>query len=144
MVRDGGWSWEDIGRALTLAGIVYGSGVPWSGKVLMVKVTQARAQLRDRAQKAAAAAASAQPVARPAPPPVRTVSWPKVKPDPADDGEQTPTFELASLASNEFVPSKPSQDSGGTSKPSSAPRSINADEVIRRIRGGGADSGSEE
>ena len=145
MVRDEGWSWEDIGRALTMAGIVYGSGVPWTGKVLTVKVSQARAQLRARARKAATAAAP--PVttaAKTGPAPVRTVSPPMVRPDPEGEGEPAPTFELASLAPNEFVPSTPSQDSGGISKPSPAPRSINADEVIRRIRGGSADSGSEE
>lgn len=144
MVRNESWSWEDIGRALTLAGIVYGSGAPWTGQHLMVKVTQARSQLRNRARKAAAATAAAQPAAKPALAAVRAVAQPAAKSDPANEGEPAPTFGLASLARNEFVPSKPSEDSGGTSKPSSAPRSINADEVIRRIRGGGADSGSKE
>ena len=144
MVRNEGWSWEDIGRALTLAGIVYGSGTPWTGQHLMVKVTQARAQLRDRAKKAAVAAASAQPAAKPLPSPVQEVSRPTIKPDPDGDGEPAPTFELASLAPSKFVASKPFQDGGGTSKPSRAPKPINADEVIRRIRSGGAASDSEE
>src|SRR3954451_10304651 len=49
MVDDEGWSWADLGRALTLAGITYDGGRPWTGKVLTVKVAQAQNQLRRRA-----------------------------------------------------------------------------------------------
>jgi hypothetical protein len=48
MVRDEGWSWADIGRAMTLAGITYGGGRPWTGRLLTVKVAQVREQLRRR------------------------------------------------------------------------------------------------
>lgn len=144
MVQDEGWSWQDIGRALTLAGIVYGSGIPWTGKVLTVKITQARAQTRDRAKQAAAASMSPKPAPKPGPAPIRAVPQPAAKPDLGNNGEPAPTFELASLAPNNFVPPKLSHDSRGTSKPSPAPRSVNADEVIRRIRGGGAVTGNED
>src|SRR3954451_17379005 len=48
MVRDGGWTWTDIGRAMTLAGITYASGTPWTGALLNVKMAQARSHLRAR------------------------------------------------------------------------------------------------
>lgn len=144
MVRAEGWSWQDIGRALTLAGIVYSSGTPWTRKALTVKMAQTYAHTRDLAKKAAAIADSPKPALKPGPAPIRAASQPAAKSDLGDDGAASPSFELASLAPNEFVSLKPSQDSSGTSKPSPAPRSINADEVIRRIRGGGAVTGSEE
>src|SRR3954451_21868549 len=53
MIDDEGWSWADVGRALTLAGITYEGGRPWTGKVLTVKVAQAQNQLRKRAAKRA-------------------------------------------------------------------------------------------
>ena len=44
MVQNERWSWDDIGRAMTLAGIVYGSGKPWTGGLLSKKAALARKQ----------------------------------------------------------------------------------------------------
>jgi hypothetical protein len=41
-VHDDGWSWSDVGRALTSAGIVYRSGRPWSGHLLRRKADRVR------------------------------------------------------------------------------------------------------
>ena len=46
--KDRGWSWDDIGRALTLAGIAYGSGREWSGHLLATKMSQTRAKVAAR------------------------------------------------------------------------------------------------
>src|ERR1700712_6111644 len=43
-----GWSWSDIGRVLTTAGIVYATGRPWTGSLLARKLVPVRAQLRAR------------------------------------------------------------------------------------------------
>lgn len=42
MVRDDGWSWADVARALDMAGIAYRSERPWTGRLLTIKVVQAR------------------------------------------------------------------------------------------------------
>ena len=42
MVRDDGWSWADVARALDMAGIAYGSERPWTGRLLTIKIVQAR------------------------------------------------------------------------------------------------------
>jgi len=71
MVRDEAWSWADVGRALTLAGITYDGGRPWTGKVLTVKVAQAQNQLRKRAAKRAGVLTPA----RPSDQPVVAAAW---------------------------------------------------------------------
>jgi hypothetical protein len=47
LVRDG-WSWDDVGRALAVAGIHYRSGEPISGAILRKKAFEARAAVRQR------------------------------------------------------------------------------------------------
>lgn len=42
MVRDDGWSWPDVARALDAAGITYRTGRPWTGRLLTIKAVQAR------------------------------------------------------------------------------------------------------
>lgn len=42
LVRDGGWSWSDVARALDTAGIAYRSGRPWTARLLITKAGQAR------------------------------------------------------------------------------------------------------
>jgi len=145
--RDEGWSWSDIGRALTRAGVVYSGGTAWTGKVLTVKVAQVRAQTRKReAKRAAVSAPLPSPEAVPAPSSIQTAPQPlsATAPPAEGDSEPPPIFELASLASSEFMPSKPSKDSSGTGKPSSTPTPVDVDEVIRRLQGGDAASDSEE
>ena len=48
LVRAEGWSWDDVGRALTAAGITYVTGRPWSGRILAIKAAEVRLQLRAR------------------------------------------------------------------------------------------------
>ena len=48
LVSDQSWSWSDIGKAMTLAGIVYQSGRPWTGRLLTAKAAQVRNQIRQR------------------------------------------------------------------------------------------------
>jgi len=62
LVQNEGWSWDDIGRALTLAGIVYASGNPWKGSLLSRKAARLRKQVRQQRQEA--------DVAPPFPPPL--------------------------------------------------------------------------
>lgn len=45
MVRDQGWTWDDIGRALNMAGIQYRTGRPWRAVILRKKAGIARARL---------------------------------------------------------------------------------------------------
>ena len=45
IVRDQGWSWNDIGRALHSAGIEYRTGRPWSAAILRKKAVVARTRL---------------------------------------------------------------------------------------------------
>ena len=85
MARDDAWSWADIGRAMTLAGITYGSGKPWTGKMLTMKVAQAQNQLRQREAERPSREA---PVPRPASPAV------EMRGDPVDDTPQ-PVFSVA-------------------------------------------------
>src|SRR3954447_15134054 len=74
MVDDEGWSWADVGRALTLAGITYDGGKPWTGKVLTVKVAQAQSQLRKRAARRAGELPRSRPPGPPADQPVVTTA----------------------------------------------------------------------
>lgn len=45
MVREQGWSWGDIGRALNAAGIEYQTARPWSAAILRKKAVVARSRL---------------------------------------------------------------------------------------------------
>lgn len=55
MIQDESWSWSDIARALTVAGIQYKSGRPWTGTFLAVKAAEVRAQRKKRAHRRAIA-----------------------------------------------------------------------------------------
>jgi hypothetical protein len=48
LVQSEGWSWDDIGQAMTQAGIVYGSGKPWTGGLLSRKAARLRSQARQQ------------------------------------------------------------------------------------------------
>ena len=87
LVQNEGWSWDDIGRALTLAGIVYASGNPWKGSLLSRKAARLRKQLRQQHQEADAAPPIPPPVS---PPPISAgaVLRPKmIEGEPAADAE---------------------------------------------------------
>jgi len=148
MVRDGGWTWADIGRAMTLAGITYGSGTPWTGALLNVKMAQARSHLRKRDAKRdgddgharpgfRSPAASRQRAAAP-------VGGPAQAPVPDGAAEPELTFALAALAPTKFSLPAPSQDGSESNKPSSARKQVDVEEVIRRLQGGGARQKSED
>lgn len=143
MVRDDSWAWADIGRALTLAGVTYESGRPWTGTLLMVKAAQARKQIRDRGARATAAvgtthassfALTPAPVHQPSSTPlqVEQSSFGLGRPDEMDE----PTFALASLSSSEFRDPKPPRIEAATPKAASTRPRVNADEILRRLQGG--------
>jgi hypothetical protein len=142
MVRDENWSWTDIGRAMTLAGITYASGTPWTGALLNVKMAQARTHLRARDAK------RPEDARRPAPPgPGRSRAGSQMPIEaPRIDGAMAPepTFALAALAPTQFSPPAASDDSGGSTRPSSARKRVDVDEVIRRLQGGGARPDNED
>ena len=94
-----GWSWADIGRAMTAAGITYSTGRPWTGPLLARKAVQVRAQIRQREARRSAARSlmPRQADLAPAPPPtsgeVRAAAPDEIEPD-----EPQPTFAFASYA----------------------------------------------
>jgi len=53
LVREDDWAWVNLGRALTLAGIAYRTGKPWTGENLRRAVALAQKPLK-RAQRAKA------------------------------------------------------------------------------------------
>lgn len=66
LVRKEKWRWEDVGAAMTRAGISYSTGRPWTARLLWTKASQARAQIeveRLRNLDQAAMSAGATPVA---------------------------------------------------------------------------------
>jgi hypothetical protein len=147
MVRDGGWTWTDIGRAMTLAGITYASGTPWTGALLNVKMAQARNHLRTRDAKRTddgrlhAWRGSRRPAAE------RQAGIASIAVSaeaPVTDSAREPTFALAALAPTEFSPLTPSDDDRGSNKPPSARKQVDVDEVIRRLQGGGVPPNSED
>ncbi len=84
LVQNEGWSWDDIGRALTLAGIVYASGNPWKGSLLSRKAARLRKQVRQQRQEADAAS----PPMTPLPISAGAVLRPEmIKGEPATDAE---------------------------------------------------------
>lgn len=140
MVRDDSWSWADIGRAMTVAGITYESGKPWTGPLLMTKAAQARKQLRDRADRSPLPPASA-----PQPAPMVTMLPPEERPRLAPEragwleepGDATgPTFALASLSPSEFQQPPPAPVQPSTPKPAPPRPRVDADEILRRLQGG--------
>lgn len=51
LVRVEGWTWNDVARALTVAGITYATGRAWSGRQLAVKAAEVRLQLRTQEER---------------------------------------------------------------------------------------------
>lgn len=133
MVRNEGWSWADIGRAMTLAGITYSGGKPWTRKVLTVKMAQARSQLQRRK---AGRTAGALPRSRQAAPPaavaptMRPATGPEidsnVQPEPAACAVE-PAFQLARAPAARVVPSS------GPPRPAPVPQRRDPDEVIAEL-----------
>ena len=148
MVRDGGWTWADIGRAMTLAGITYASGTPWTEALLNVKLAQARSHLRTRDAKRASGDRHARPEVES---PAAKGRMPAGSLGASDEArmsegapEPEPTFALATLAPTQFTPPAPSDDAGSSNKPPSARKRVDVDEVIRRLQGGGAPQDSKD
>lgn len=160
LVRDDGWSWADVGRAMTTAGILYGTGKPWSGPLLQAKVGQVRTQLRRRERDRTArdsappppvVAPAVMPAAAPRPalaaePPggepefqfVRFRSSPPTSPRPApfDPGEYVEpprrTFPLGRLRG--LGPPQASPVPAPTPQQQPAP-AVDVDAVLARFRG---------
>ena len=134
LVRDAGWNWADIGRAMTLAGITYASGTPWTGALLNVKMAQARGHLRTRDAKRTD---GDRPPARPGPGQPPTADKAPVAATVTQDApEPEPTFALAAFAPPQFSP--PASSNAGSDRPSSALKRVDVDEIIRRLQGGDA------
>lgn len=146
MVREDSWAWADIGRAMTLAGITYESGKPWTGTLLMVKAAQARKQSRDRLTRAKVAASLPGAV-----PPLAAINGPLMPPvdkrqlwlDQTDETTE-PGFALASFTPSEFVEAKSVQaEPIPASSPPVRPR-VDADEILRRLQGGSTNTGKKD
>jgi hypothetical protein len=116
--RDKGWSWNDIGRAMTLAGITYGSGRVWTGHLLATKISQTRAQI----------------AARGASRPTRKPSVPFVAPEgsPISDALPAPPQRFAPASLRGHTPAPPPVDKA---EPPQAPARQDPDEVIARLLG---------
>ena len=97
-LTENGWSWADIGRALTSAGITYSTGRPWTGPLLARKAVQVRAQIRKRE----ARRSTIHPVMprQPRPEAARRLAPVIRAPEPAqiEPDEPAPTFAFASYA----------------------------------------------
>ena len=146
MVRDESWAWADIGRAMTLAGITYESGKPWTGTLLMVKAAQARKQARDRLTRASVA-----PILPAAAPPLAAINTPSMPPatmrqlwlDQTDNTSE-PGFALASFAVSEFAEAKPVQPEPVPASPPPVRPRVDADEILRRLQGGSTSTGKKD
>ena len=136
MVQSEGWSWDDIGRAMTQAGIVYGSGKPWTGGLLSRKAARLRSQARQQRQEAGAA--SPPMIALPVPPP--SFSKPVVLPEVIEGKPATDAalyFAPASLPNRQDA-GQPTPMRAETVPPSPIAASRTEDEVeavLRRLRG---------
>lgn len=121
LVRDRGWSWEDVGRAMALAGIAYSSGQPISGPLLWRKVSAARTR-RAGARKTAEAPTVSR--AEPSPPiPVSHLS--------VTAATVEPKFKLVRAARP--VPLPPAQVASAPVQPEPPQRS--REEVLALLRG---------
>lgn len=147
MVREDSWAWADIGRAMTLAGITYESGRPWTGKLLMVKAAQARKQTRDRLTRAAVVTGPSADVP-PTTPAADTSPMPSVDKRQLwlDQVEDKPDlgFALASFSPSEFVEAEAIQPEPiPASPPPERPR-VDTDEILRRLQGGSVNTGKKD
>ena len=146
MVREDSWAWADIGRAMTLAGITYESGKPWTGTLLMVKAAQARKQSRDRltrAQVASSRPAAVSPLAAVNASPMPPVDTRQLWLDQTDETPE-PGFALASFSPSEFVEARPVQPELVPASPPPARPRVDADEILRRLQGGSINTGKKD
>ena len=126
---------------MTLAGITYASGTPWTGTLLNVKMSQARSHLRTRDAKRTD---GDRPRARPGPRRPDAGSPAGIAPIvvPAEARviggatEPEPTFALAALAPTEFVMNEAGVDPGLTREQAFA--RIHKHRVFREVVGRGA------
>ena len=128
MVRDEGWSWQDLAEAMNRAGIRYRTERPWSADLLSDKAARARRELRAASsvtkdvEPSLQTPAQAEDAARPLqpqmpPPPVF---------DPDEDTrpiEREPEFKIATLRgwSRPSRPALPPQESPPSERAASPP-----------------------
>jgi hypothetical protein len=113
----GKWSWASMARVLTMAGITYRTGRPWSESLLRKDFSRAQSPLKGYARRPNAVAPDA---AVPLPP----EAFPSPAMEPVHQrGEATVPPPLIAIASNQrFKPAVP--------KPYAPPRELTAEERI--------------
>lgn len=147
LVRVQGWTWRDVGRALTVAGITYESGRPWNHRILTVKVSEARAALRVQAAQRAAVETPLKGKQADLPMPVVAMPPETAAEEPAftlttPPAPKRPKFVLAQLANYQDPPHNPA--SGTDKEPASMPAPGKADvEAVMRRFFGEADTNEE-
>ena len=140
MVEDG-WLWEDIGRAMHLAGITYSTGQPIPPHTLRLKAYLSRSREKERT---AADAASVPPAFVPAPavdaPAQPVAASTRIEPplDVSDTGgegaSEEPTFRLVTLKGGNQPPG-PQPSPKNPQQEESTATTVSDDEILRRVFG---------
>jgi len=153
MVEEG-WLWEDIGKAMHLAGITYSTGQQIPAHTLRLKAYLSRTRQRERA--AVDAARQRQPKNRrrvPPPPAVPPVAAPPMEApaplsaasaatgtafnlfeEPGGSAPEEPTFRLVTLKGGQSPPQPQSRPATLPQEPSTATK-VPDDEILRRVFG---------
>lgn len=121
LVREGGWAWDDIGRAMALAGVAYRSGEPIGGRLLCRKVSVARRQASPR---------TTVPPPRPAPAPTISGEPATVEPTPP---AAEPKFKLVKAVRPLSRQPSPERAAPAPAQPEQPQRS--REEVLALLRG---------
>ena len=132
LVRDQGWRWDDVGAAMTRAGISYSTGRAWTPEVLRVKASEARAQIRARRERnrATTPKARAAPPLKPQVPATQPLDQGHPTPVPAEPAR--PKFALAQIVSRHETPPKALTEPADSTTPAPPPKH-DADAVMRRF-----------
>jgi hypothetical protein len=149
LVEDG-WLWEDIGRAMHLAGIAYSTGQPIPPHTLRLKAYLSRNRERERT--AADATSQGRPHALPPVPPASVAASSIEAParavaasarteppvDASDEGGESapeePTFRLVTLKGGNQPPG-PQPSPKNPRREISTPTKVSDDEILRRVFG---------
>jgi hypothetical protein len=137
MVEDG-WLWEDIGKAMHIAGITYRTGHPIPAHTLRLKAYLSREREHERAAAKAARQAGQHATARPRPAPAEPQATPDTREtetpgldDPGHVLREDVTFPLVSLKGG---PPQPPQAKPKPLDPPATPPVPDAD-ILRRVFG---------
>jgi hypothetical protein len=126
-----GWLWEDIGKAMHLAGITYRTGQPIPPHTLRLKAWLSRNRERDRA----VAKAARRHQKHTSPPEAIPFGLAAPVDEAGGSAPEKPTFPLVSLKGGQ-TPPKPSTSSSNSppKEPSTVPQ-VSDEEILRRVFG---------